>query len=223
MKPMSQIIRERLVAAGVPFFANDNISEHITENERTILQEEVEGKVRDMLNSLVIDIENDHNSMDTAKRVAKMYVQEIYSGRYQLPPRITSFPNAKSLDEMYTSGPISVRSVCSHHMQSVIGKCWVGVIPGEDVIGLSKFNRVVEWFASRGQIQEEMTVQIADHIEKLVKPRGLAVVIKATHGCMICRGVKESADAAMTTSVMRGKLFDNYAARAEFFQLINLK
>lgn len=223
MKPISQVIRERLQASGVPFFANDNIGVHITEGERAALQSEVEGKVQEMLRSLVIDVDNDHNSRETAKRVAKMYIQEIYSGRYHEAPRITSFPNAKKLDEMYTTGPITVRSACSHHMQSITGKCWIGIIPGEDVIGLSKFNRVVEWFASRGQIQEEMTVQIADHIEKLVKPSGLAVVIKATHGCMICRGVKETAEASMTTSVMRGKMFDNHAARAEFFHLADIK
>lgn len=223
MESMSQTIRKRLQAVGIPFFANDNIGPYINEYERKALQLEVEEKVQDMLRSLVIDVDNDHNSRETAKRVAKMYIQEIYSGRYEEAPRITSFPNAKSLDEMYTTGPISVRSACSHHMQSIIGKCWIGIIPGEDVIGLSKFNRVVDWFASRGQIQEEMTVQIADHIEKLVKPSGLAVVIKATHGCMICRGVKETADAAMTTSVMRGKLFENHAARAEFFSLADIK
>lgn len=221
--PISQVIRKRLIDSGVNFFANDHIGHLITEHERAALQEEVEGKVHSLLESLVIDVEHDHNSHGTAKRVAKMFINEIYAGRYHPQPRITSFPNAKHLDEMYTTGPITLRSSCSHHMLSVTGKCWIGVIPGENVIGLSKFNRIVEWFAARGQIQEELTVQIADHIEELVKPRGLAVVIKATHGCMVCRGVKEPANAAMTTSVMRGKLLENPAARAEFFQLAKVE
>lgn len=222
--PISEVIRERLIASGTRFYANDNISSAIhSEEEMKQLQDEVEGKMMQVLRSLVIDVEQDHNSHDTARRVAKMFIREIYSGRYMEAPRITSFPNAKNLDEMYTSGPITVRSACSHHMQSIIGKCWIGVIPGEDVIGLSKFNRVVDWFATRGQIQEEMTVQIADFLEGMIKPKGLAVVIKATHGCMICRGVKESTEASMTTSVMRGKLLENPAARAEFFQLAKVE
>lgn len=219
----SQTIRARLISAGKPFKANDNISEAILdEMEMLELQKEVEARAMDLLKALVIDIEGDHNSKETARRVAKMFIREIYSGRYVAAPRVTSFPNAGHLDEMYTTGPITVRSSCSHHMQSILGKCWIGVIPGDNVVGLSKFNRIVDWFATRGQIQEEMTVQIADYLEEIIMPKGLAVVIKATHGCMICRGVKESLDAAMTTSVMRGKLLENYAARAEFFKLIGL-
>lgn len=221
--PISEVIRQRLLAADAKFFANDNIADYIAKGDLELLQSEVETKMQEVLYSLVIDVDKDHNSHGTAKRVAKMFIHEVFAGRYHQAPRVTSFPNAKDLDEMYTTGPISVRSSCSHHMLSVTGKCWIGVIPGEEVIGLSKFNRIVDWFASRGQIQEEMTVQIADFLEELIRPKGLAVVIKATHGCMICRGVKEPADAAMTTSVMRGKLLEVPAARAEFFQLAGVK
>jgi GTP cyclohydrolase I len=168
----------------------------------------------------VIDIDNDHNTQETAKRVAKMYIREVFKGRYQPVPSFKTFPNVKALDELYTTGPITIRSACSHHLVPIVGKCWIGVIPKDRLFGLSKFNRVVEWLASRPQIQEELAVQIADFLENELEPVGLAVVIKATHLCMTWRGVREEMASTMNTSVMRGKMLSVPSARAEFFQLI---
>lgn len=216
-------LTNRLRDRGATFFANDNISEHLTSEELSRLQHEVEARAEYFLRGLLIDVDHDHNTRETAKRMAKMYLHEVLKGRYHPEPKITDFPNAKHLDELYTTGPISIRSGCSHHLVPILGKCWIGIVPGERVIGLSKFNRVVDWFASRAQIQEEMTVQIADFIEERIQPKGLAVVIKATHQCMVWRGVKEPQDAEMTTSVMRGAFRDRPEARAEFFSLAGIR
>lgn len=213
-------IRARLKAAGAPFLANDSIAAHIEPGELEMIEAEVARHVAGILDALVIDTENDHNTRDTAKRVAKMYVREIFAGRYTPRPPVTDFPNAKKLDQVYTVGPITVRSACSHHMCPIEGQAWCGVIPGERVIGLSKFNRLADWVLSRPQIQEEAVVQLADEIEALIKPRGLAVVIKAKHTCMTWRGVREGADAAMTTSVMRGIFREAPAAREEFLTFV---
>lgn len=203
------------------FFANDNIAKFIQgPAEFDLLQEEVVSRMDHLLRALIIDVDNDHNTIGTARRVAKMYLHEIFRGRYTFPPEITTFPNAKNLDEIYLTGPITVRSTCSHHLLPIAGKCWIGVVPGENVVGLSKFNRIVDWISSRPQIQEENTIQIADYIEDQIKPKGLAVVIKAAHGCMTCRGIRETEEAAMTTSVMRGIFRNNAEARSEFLSLM---
>lgn len=213
-------ITNRLREHGVPFVANANIAEHLLPGELDTLQVEVEHRAQALLESLLIDTKNDHNTNGTAKRMAKMYLREVFAGRYLPQPRLTDFPNVGRLDELYVTGPITVRSACSHHFCPIMGKAWIGVVPGEKVIGLSKFNRLVEWLCSRPQIQEEMVVMVADALERIVKPKGLAVVIEATHSCMTWRGVKESGDAVMTTSVMRGAMRDKPEARAEFLSLI---
>lgn len=218
--PVSQAIREELQRLGRPFFANDNISDVLKPHHKKALIQEVEARVEDLLRSLVIDIDNDHNTRETAHRVAKMFVNEVFRGRYDPAPHVTTFPNAKKLDELYTTGPITIRSACSHHLVPIVGKCWIGVIPRDRLFGLSKFNRVVEWFAARPQIQEELAVQIADYLENMLQPVGLAVVIEATHMCMTWRGVREEMSATMKTSVMRGKMLSVPAARSEFFELI---
>lgn len=213
-------ITNRLREQNVSFKANDNIGNHLQVGELDLLQKEIEKRSQKLLEGLVIDVANCHNAKGTAKRMAKMYCREIFSGRYLPAPDITDFPNAGNLDEAYTTGPITIRSTCSHHMCPIIGHAWIGIIPGEKVIGLSKFNRLVDWVASRPQIQEELVIQVANAIEERTKPKGLAVVIKATHTCMTCRGVKENSNAVMTTSVMRGAFRDKPEARAEFFALI---
>ncbi len=223
MKTASQTIKTLLEVNNIPYKANDNISVVLSEELLDELQIEVEGKVQALLSSLVIDTANDHNTKDTAKRVAKMFLHEVYKGRYLPPPKITDFPNAMQLDEMYVTGPITIRSACSHHLVPIVGKCWIGIIPGDRVIGLSKFNRIVEWFAARPQIQEELTVQIADFIEREIAPKGLAVIVDATHLCMTWRGVRETMEASMKTSVMRGIMRDDIAARNEFLALVNSK
>lgn len=216
---VSAAIRARLDAAGVSYLANDCIADHISAEERVEIEREVEDIIGDLLGALVIDVERDHNSRDTARRVAKMYCREVFGGRFDPRPAITDFPNAKGLDEVYTVGPITVRSACAHHLCPILGRAWCGIIPGERVIGLSKFNRLADWVLARPQIQEEAVVMLADEIEALTKPRGLAVVIKATHACMTWRGVRETPSTVMTTSVMRGLFKTLPEARAEFLTL----
>ena len=215
---ISQIIRQRIVEAGGKFFSNDNISEFVTEDELALLQKEVEGKFQAVLTSLVIDTDNDHNTNETAKRVAKMFIQETFSGRYRPVPKITSFPNT-GYKGLYVTGPISVRSVCAHHLQNIVGNCWVGIVPQDEVIGLSKFNRIVQHICERPQIQEEMTTQIADALRQYAKTDNIAVVVKAEHHCMSHRGVKEhSSD--MSTAIMLGGFEKEPALKAEFYQIL---
>ncbi len=219
--PMSQVIRERIKAADKRFFANDNIAEFIQPGEREALLLEVEGKVRALLESLVIDIEADHNTRSTGKRVAKMYINEIFGGRYAPLPALTEFPNDKRLNELMIMGPITVRSCCSHHLCPIIGKLWIGVMPNENsnLIGLSKYTRVAEWIMCRPQIQEESVVQLADLLEKKMSPDGLAVIMEADHFCMQWRGVKDL-DSKMTSSVMRGTFLKDPTLRREFLALL---
>ena len=216
---MSESIINRIKQDNGSFHANDNNSKYLQAGEIEHLQAEVEEKVKSLLQALVIDTENDHNTQETAKRIAKMYLKEVFAGRYDAQPKITDFPNAKSLDQVYTLGPITVRSACSHHMVPITGRCWIGILPSDRVIGISKFVRLANWVLARPQIQEEATVQLADIIEDLIKPKGLAVVIEATHQCMTWRGVKES-ETKMNTSVMRGAFREESETRAEFFRLI---
>lgn len=216
-KTTSQLIKQRLVSAGQDFRCNNNISDYIEEGELDLLQEEVQEKMEAVLQSLVIDTVNDHNTQETAKRVAKMYIRETFAGRYNPMPRITTFPNL-GYQSMYTSGPISVRSTCAHHLQNIVGKAYIGIIPNDEVIGLSKFNRIVHHVAERPQIQEEMTSQIADALVEFAKTPNIAVVVKAEHMCMTHRGVKEH-ESDMTTAIMRGAFFDDPAAKQEFYNI----
>ena len=138
----SEKIRQRLKEKEVRFHSNDNIAEFIEKGEIEELQKEVEDSFSGVLDALVIDTENDHNTKETARRVAKMYIKEIFAGRFVNPPKVTSFPNM-GYRSLYTSGPISVKSTCAHHLQNIVGKAWVGIIPNGEVIGLSKFNRII--------------------------------------------------------------------------------
>jgi GTP cyclohydrolase I len=222
--PVSAQIRERLVAAGKRFHANDNIANFVEPGEMAALLDEVETKVKAMLDSLVIDTASDHNTQDTARRVAKMYLQEVFRGRYVAEPAVTEFPNAERLNELMIVGPITVRSACSHHFCPIMGRLFVGIMPNEhsNLIGLSKYARLAEWIMSRPQIQEEAITQIADLLMSKVSPDGLAVVMEADHFCMHWRGVKDSG-AKMINSVMRGSFLKNAPLRREFLSLINLK
>lgn len=222
--PVSVKIRERLQAARRRFNANDNIADFIQPGELEKLLDEVTAKMEGVLDSLVIDTANDHNTQDTARRVAKMYVNEVFKGRYVQPPAITEFPNAERLNELMIVGPITVRSACSHHFCPVIGTLWIGVLPNEhtNVIGLSKYARVAEWIMGRPQIQEEAVVQLADLIQNKTKPDGLAIVMEATHYCVAWRGVKDL-DSKMINSVMRGVFLKDANLRREFLSLIPRK
>ena len=217
--PISKQIKQRIEKAGGKYFCNDNITEYLKDGDLKKLTTEVQEKVQSLLDSLVINSEKDHNTQKTAERVARMFVTEVFSGRYETLPKITSFPNVLDYDQLYTTGPIAVRSTCAHHMQPIVGKCYIGVFPGKNVIGLSKFNRIVRWIVQRPQIQEEMTMQIADKLEEITKAEGIGVVIKAEHMCMTHRGVLEH-ESDMTTSIVRGKLRDVETIKQEFFTLL---
>ena len=219
--PVSVRIRERVKAARKRFHANDNIADFIEPGELEKLLDEVSDKMEAVLDSLVIDTENDHNTGDTARRVAKMYVNEVFKGRYVQGPEVTEFPNAEHLNELMIVGPITVCSACSHHFCPVIGKIWIGVMPNEhtNVIGLSKYARLAEWIMGRPQIQEEAVIQLADLIQHKTQPDGLAIVMEASHYCMAWRGVKDM-DSKMINSVMRGVFLKDANLRREFLSLI---
>ena len=222
--PLSVVIRRRLEAQNARFHANDNISAFIQPGELEGLVDEVAQKMQAVLESLVIDTENDHNTQNTSRRVAKMYVQEVFNGRYVDQPTLTKFPNVSRLNELMIIGPITVRSACSHHLCPIMGRIWIGVLPSKDsaLIGLSKYSRLTEWVMCRPQIQEEAVVELADMLEKKIKPIGVAVVMDADHFCMQWRGVKDNGS-KMVNSVMRGSFLKDPALRREFLALINLK
>ena len=224
LAPTSTRIRERISRAGQRFHANDNIAAFIEPGDLESLIDEVEGKMKGVLESLVIDTESDHNTQDTARRVAKMYIKEVFRGRYMPPPPVTEFPNAERLNELMIVGPITVRSACSHHFCPIMGRLWIGLMPNEhsNLIGLSKYSRLAEWVMSRPQIQEEAITQMAELLMRKVSPDGLAVVMEADHFCMHWRGVKDS-ETKMVNSVMRGSFLKDAALRREFLSLINLK
>jgi len=184
----------------------------------------VAAKMQGVLESLVIDTESDHNTHETAKRVAKMYVEEVFRGRYVAIPAVTEFPNVERLNELMIVGPITVRSACSHHMCPIFGKVWIGLLPNEhsNLIGLSKYARICDWIMSRPQIQEEAVTMLADELQERVRPDGLAIVMEADHFCMHWRGVKDT-DTSMVNSVMRGAFLKDPTLRREFLSLLPRK
>ena len=220
-RAVSERVRARLVEAGHRFNANDNIAGFIHPGELDELRAEVEARMQEVLNALVIDTTGDHNTTETARRVAKMYVDEVFRGRYVDAPEVTSFPNVSKLNELMIVGPITVRSACSHHLCPIMGKVWFGVLPNanSDLIGLSKYARLCDWVMSRPQIQEEAVVMLADELERRIHPDGLAIVMEASHFCMHWRGVKDD-KSLMTSSVMRGAFLRNPNLRLEFLSLI---
>ena len=221
--PVSARVRARIQRAKQRFHANDNISAFLGPGELEALLDEVETKMKGVLESLVIDTVSDHNTRDTARRVAKMYLTEVFRGRYIAEPLVTKFPNAERLNELMIVGPITVRSACSHHFCPIMGRLWVGLMPNEhsNLLGLSKYSRLAEWIMGRPQIQEEAVTQMADLLMNRVSPDGLAVVMQADHFCMHWRGVKD-ADSKMINSVMRGSFLKDAALRREFLSLLNL-
>jgi GTP cyclohydrolase I len=217
----SERVRERLRAAGRRFHANDNIAEFIRgDAELKTLEAEVTEKMQQLLEALVIDTDGDHNTRGTAGRVARMFLHEVFKGRYHRMPAVTEFPNAERLNELMIVGPITVRSACSHHLVPILGKLWIGVLPSErsNLVGLSKYSRIADWVMSRPQIQEEAVMQLADLLEARLKPEGVALVLEADHYCTQWRGVKD--ETHMTNSIMRGAFLTNPELRREFLQLV---
>ena len=222
--PASERIRYRLVAAERRYHANDNISAFVRAGEMEELKAEVQAKMQEVLRALVIDTDSDHNTYETAQRVAKMYLEEVFRGRYVPMPAVTEFPNAERLNELMIVGPITVRSACSHHMCPIFGKVWIGILPNEhsNLIGLSKYARIADWVMSRPQIQEEAVTMLANELQQRVRPDGLAIVMEADHFCMHWRGVKDT-DSAMVNSVMRGAFLKDANLRREFLSLLPRK
>ena len=222
--PLSIVIRKRIQAEKARFHANDNIARFIQPGELEGLVDEVAEKMQAVLESLVIDTVSDHNTQNTSRRVAKMFVQEVFNGRYVEQPVLTKFPNISRLNELMIIGPITVRSACSHHLCPIMGRIWIGVLPSKEsaLIGLSKYSRLTQWVMCRPQIQEEAVVELADMLEKKIKPIGVVVVMDADHFCIQWRGVKDR-DSKMINSVMRGAFLKDSNLRREFLALIERK
>ena len=220
---VSDIIRKRLADAGARYWAGDNISEHIEPGEKEQLIDELQVKFHSVLESLVIDTDNDPNSADTGRRLAKMYVNEIMSGRYDPRPKATAFPN-DSL-EAY-KGMLVVRSelksMCSHHHQPVAGVAYIGIIAHKKLIGLSKYTRIAQWCARRGTLQEELAMVIAKEIKKSTESQHVGVYIQATHGCCENRGIMARSSLTQTT-VLRGAFEKDMGTKKEFMDNIKLQ
>lgn len=222
-KTLSHIIKERIKAAGARFWAGDNISKFITESEKADLIVELTDKFEGVLQSLIIDTENDPNSKGTAKRLAKMYVQETMAGRYDDAPAATAFPN-DSVDRY--EGMLVVRSelksMCSHHHQPVTGTAYIGVLAAQKLIGLSKYTRIAQWCARRGTLQEELCNDIAKEIQIATGSDDIGVYIEADHGCCTNRGIMAHSSLTQTT-VLRGAFKDDKGTKKEFFDNIMLQ
>ncbi len=190
-----------------------------SEAERKAMKNDIEFMFGAILDTMAIDWKKDHNTEGTPKRLAKMFVDEIFAGRYEPMPKVTTFPNVAQLDEIYSVGPIHFRSTCSHHFAPILGEVWISVRPNGKLIGLSKFSRVTDWFMSRPHIQEEAIQNLATLFEQLIEPRGLAITMKATHHCMTWRGVKEH-DTTMVNTVLRGDFLANQNMKKEHYSII---
>jgi GTP cyclohydrolase IA len=177
-------------------------------------------KIQELFEVLRIDYLNDHNTRDTPDRVAKMLVEEILRGRYAVPPRITEFDNVTGYNQLIITGPIDVRSTCAHHLMPIRGEAFIGVLPSSNgkIIGLSKYDRIVDYFCSRLQIQEELVDQIAQYIAVITKPRGLAVRISAEHMCKTHRGVRSTRESRMVNTCYCGEMLDNAELQKQFLQ-----
>jgi len=219
----SDRIRQRIKAAGARFNANDNISEYIQEGEVDELINELNVRFDAVLDSLVIDRENDPNSHDTGRRLAKMYVKELMSGRYVVPPKATAFPNDS--EDRYEGMLVvrsELRSMCSHHHQPVTGVAYIGIIAAKKLIGLSKYTRIAQWCARRGTLQEELCNDIAREIMTATGSEDVGVYLEAEHGCCINRGIMAHSSLTQTT-VLRGAFLKDATTKKEFFDNIALQ
>ena len=219
----SKRIKQRIEDAGGRYWAGDNISEYIKEGELTELIDELTVKFEDVLDGLVIDRKNDPNSMDTGRRLAKMYIKELMQGRYFPMPDATAFPN--HTNEPYT-GMLVVRSelksVCSHHHQPVTGVAYIGIIAADTLIGLSKYTRIAQWCARRGTLQEELAMDIAREISKATGSKDVGIYIQAEHGCCTNRGIMAHSSLTQTT-VLKGAFNDDMGTKKEFMDNIKLQ
>jgi len=216
-------LKQRLEDAGVRYWAGDNISYVMQKGDKEALIEELTPKFESVLESLCIDIVNDPNSMDTGRRLAKMYINELMAGRYDPMPNATAFPN--HVDDGY-KGMLVVRSelksMCSHHHQPVNGVAYIGIIAANTLIGLSKYTRIAQWCARRGTLQEELNNVIANEIQKATGSENVGVYIQATHGCCENRGIGAHSSLTQTT-VLRGAFADDPSTKKEFMDNIKLQ
>ncbi|MBN8943079.1 MAG: GTP cyclohydrolase I [Rhizobiales bacterium] len=201
-------------------FGNEAIEGFLDKAGRAAMMASAAEKLEELFDVLKIDHRNDHNTRDTPARVAKMFVEEILHGRYVPPPKITEFENAARYDQLIVTGPIELRSTCAHHMMPIYGSAYIGVLPSVDgkIIGLSKYDRIVNYFGTRLQIQEELVKQIEQYIVETTNPRGLAVRISAVHMCKTHRGVRASHASRMVNSTFYGEMATSPALKAEFLQ-----
>jgi GTP cyclohydrolase I len=199
---------------------NEALDQPLDDDERTAMLTAAARKIEELFDVLRIDHRNDHNTRETPQRVAKMFVEEILDGRYTAPPRITEFDNAQAYDQLIVTGPIELRSMCAHHLMPIYGHAVIGVLPSPDgkIIGLSKYDRIVEYFASRLQIQEELVKQIGQHIMTVTRPRGLAVRVSAVHMCKTQRGVRASRRSRMVNTYYWGEMAQDAGLKSEFLQ-----
>ena len=200
--------------------ANEALDHVLSAAEQTAMISSAASKLEELFDILKIDHRNDHNTRDTPRRVAKMFVAETMHGRYAPPPEITEFENAQAFDQLLVTGPIEVRSTCAHHMMPIYGHAYIGVLPSADgkIIGLSKYDRIVDYFASRLQIQEELVKQIGNYITEKTAPQGLAVRLSAVHMCKTHRGVRSTHKGRMVTTAYFGNMADNRQLKQEFLQ-----
>ena len=216
-------IKHRLERANVRYWAGDNISEVLKAGDKEALIDEAAIAFEGVLDALLIDRINDPNSKGTAKRLAKMYYNEIMAGRYDAAPSATAFPNDS--DDRY-AGMLVVRSelksMCSHHHQPVAGVAYIGIIAADKLIGLSKYTRIAQWCARRGTLQEELANDIAREIQAATDAEHLGVYIQATHGCCENRGIMATSSLTQTT-VLRGAFKDDAGTKKEFFDNIKLQ
>lgn len=218
---ISETIKKRLEAGAYRYHASDNISQVIHPGEHELLIDEVSEKFEDVLQSLLIDTQDDPNSTGTARRLAKMYINEIMGGRYYPSPKVTSFPNDGQYDQLIVVRS-DIKSMCSHHHQPVTGICYIACMPGDNLIGLSKYTRIAQHLASRGHLQEELTEMIASEIERLTHSPAVGVYIRARHGCCENRGIRSSNSATQTT-VLKGALKTDPALKNEFMHNIQIQ
>ena len=216
-------LKQRLVDNKVRYWANDNIADYIEEGEKQQLIDEAVPAFENMLQHLLIDTKTDPNSQDTARRMAKMYINEIMSGRYDKMPNPSSFPNY--IEGGY-EGMLVVRSeltsLCSHHHQTVKGVAYIGIIAGPKLLGLSKYTRIAQWCARRGTLQEDLNGMIANAIQKETGSKHVGVYVQATHGCCENRGIKAHSSLTQTT-VLRGDFKDVPATKKEFMDNIKMQ
>ncbi len=220
---ISKVIKQRIEDAGARYWAGDNISQFISKDEKKLLIDELTEKFEAVLDSLIIDRANDPNSMETGRRLAKMYINELMQGRYDPKPNATAFPN--HTDEPYT-GMLVVRSelisMCSHHHQPVKGVAYIGIIAADTLIGLSKYTRIAQWCARRGTLQEELAMDIAREIMAATGSENVGVYIQATHGCCEHRGIMAHSSLTQTT-VLKGAFNYDQGTKNEFFNNIKLQ